>query len=251
MVRCLIYYKDGMIQTASRGGGNYNVATTHIREDDTLRQIFVQSPDLILDGELYHHGSDWPLQRISGLARQQEWKDECKNLEYWVYDYVDTNKSFNERWKVLEALKQLLPDECPVKILDEKLMTGYMAIKKEHDKYVQEGFEGLCARNPDREYGINKRSAIYLVKLKDRKDAEFEITGIRNGMRPEDMCFTLKTKDGKEFAAKPVGDVKSRLYFLEHKDEFIGKMATCTYFNMSQDGIPTQPVFKHLRPADE
>ena len=250
-VRCLIYYKDGMIQTASRGGGNYNVATTHIREDDTLRQIFVQSPDLILDGELYHHGSDWPLQRISGLARQQEWKDECKNLEYWVYDYVDTNKSFNERWKVLEALKQLLPDECPVKILDQKLMTGYMAIKKEHDKYVQEGFEGLCARNPDREYGINKRSAIYLVKLKDRKDAEFEITGIRNGMRPEDMCFTLKTKDGKEFAAKPVRDVKSRLYFLEHKDEFIGKMATCTYFNMSQDGIPTQPVFKHLRPADE
>ena len=250
-VRCLIYYKDGMIQTASRGGGNYNVATTHIREDDTLRQIFVQSPDLILDGELYHHGSDWPLQRISGLARQQEWKDECKNLEYWVYDYVDTNKSFNERWKVLEALKQLLPDECPVKILDQKLMTGYMAIKKEHDKYVQEGFEGLCARNPDREYGINKRSAIYLVKLKDRKDAEFEITGIRNGMRPEDMCFTLKTKEGKEVAAKPVGDVKSRLYFLEHKDEFIGKMATCTYFNMSQDGIPTQPVFKHLRPADE
>ena len=70
-------------------------------------------------------------------------------------------------------------------------------------------------------------------------------------MRPEDMCFTLKTKEGKEFAAKPVGDVKSRLYFLEHKDEFIGKMATCTYFNMSQDGIPTQPVFKHLRPADE
>ena len=141
-VRCLIYYKDGMIQTASRGGGNYNVATTHIREDDTLRQIFVQSPDLILDGELYHHGSDWPLQRISGLARQQEWKDECKNLEYWVYDYVDTNKSFNERWKVLEALKQLLPDECPVKILDQKLMTGYMAIKKGHDKYVQEGCEG-------------------------------------------------------------------------------------------------------------
>ena len=245
-----MYYKDGIIQTASRGGGNYNDATKHIREDPYLLEIFRLRPDLILDGEIYHHGTDWPLQRISGLARLKEWKDECNELEYWIYDIVSSD-SFTNRYSTLKVLEGMLPKNYKIKILEQKLMTGYDAIKAEHDKYVQEGFEGLCARNPDREYGINKRSAIYLVKLKDRKDAEFEITGIRNGMRPEDMCFTLKTKEGKEFAAKPVGDVKSRLYFLEHKDEFIGKMATCTYFNMSQDGIPTQPVFKHLRPADE
>lgn len=246
-----MYYKDGIIQTASRGGGNYNVATKHIREDSTLLEIFRQSPDLILDGELYRHGADWPLQRISGLARQQEWKDECANLQYWVYDYIDVTKSFKDRWEVLKALKEIIPEDSPIKILDQKIMSGYMAIKKEHDKYVQEGFEGLCARNPEKEYGVNKRSAIFLIKLKERKDDEFEITGVREGMRPEDMCFTLKTKDGKEFAAKPVGDVNSRLYFLEHKDEFIGKFATCTYFNLSQDGVPTQPVLKSIRPDDE
>lgn len=251
MVRCLIYYKDGLIQTASRGGGNYNMATKHIREDATLKEIFAQNPDLILDGEIYKHGSDWPLQRISGLSRLKEWKDECGELEYWVYDYIDIKKPFNERWEILQALKELFPENSPIKILDQKLMSGYRAIKKEHDKYVQEGFEGLCARNPDRGYGVNKRSAMYLIKLKDRKDAEFKITGIRNGLRPEDMCFVLKTKDGKEFAAKPIGNAESRLYFLEHKDEFIGKMATCTYFNLSQDGIPTQPVFKSVRPSDE
>ncbi len=240
-----------MIQTASRGGGNYNVATTHIREDDTLRQIFVQSPDLILDGEIYHHGTDWPLQRISGLARQQEWKDECKNLEYWVYDYVDTNKSFNERWKVLEALKQLLPDECPVKILDQKLMTGYLNIKKEHDKYVQEGFEGLCARNPNREYGINKRSALYLIKLKERKDAEATIIDIKEGLREEDMCFILKMPSGLTFAAKPIGEASTRIDYLKNKDNYIGKQMTYTYFTLSKDGIPTQPVAKHIRPDDE
>lgn len=250
-VRCLLYYRDGEILTASRGGGNYHVATQHIRENPVLLSIFAEKPDLILDGELYRHGADWPLQRISGLARLQEWKPECSELQYWVYDYIDTAKSFKERWELLKSLKEIIPDDNPVKILDQKVMSGYITIKKEHDKYVQEGFEGLCARNPDREYGINKRSAIYLIKLKERKDAEFEITGIRTGLRDEDMCFTLKTKDGKEFAAKPVGDAESRKYFLEHKDDFIGKMATCTYFNLSQDGVPTQPVLKSIRESDE
>jgi ATP-dependent DNA ligase len=249
--RMLLYYKDGVIQTASRGGGNYNVATKHIREDKTLIEIFRQSPDLILDGELYRHGSDWPLQRISGLARLQEWKDDCAELEYWVYDYIDTTTPFKDRWKVLSALKTLIPQTSPIKILDQKIMSGYMSIKKEHDRYVQEGFEGLCARNPDKEYGVNKRSALYLIKLKERQDDEFEVIGVREGMRPEDMCFTLKTKEGKEFAAKPVGDVQSRLYFIEHKNEFIGKFATCTYFAISSDGIPTQPVLKSFRPDDE
>lgn len=248
--RCLLYYKDGELHTASRGGGNYDAATTHIRTNPDILKIFNETPDLILDGELYHHGSDWPLQRISGLARQQEWKEECGQLEYWVYDYVGDD-SFDNRWKKLTEFKSNLSETCPVKILEQKKMSGYSSIKAEHDKYVQEGFEGLCARNPDKEYGVNKRSAIYLIKLKERKDDEFEITGVREGMRPEDMCFTLKTKDGKEFAAKPIGDINTRLLYLQNKDSYIGKMATCTYFAISQDGIPTQPVFKHIRPEGE
>lgn len=250
-VRCLMYYKDGMIQTASRGGGNYNVATKHIREDATLLEIFRQSPDLILDGELYHHGADWPLQRISGLSRLQEWKDECKGLQYWVYDYVDTNKPFKDRWQVLDALKNILPEDSPVKILEQKLMSGYLNVKKEHDKYVQEGFEGLCARNPEREYGVNKRSAIYLIKLKERKDAEAKIIDVKEGLRPEDMCFVLKTPEGITFAAKPIGDIATRLKYLQNKDKYIGKQMTYTYFSLSSDGVPTQPVAKHVRPEDE
>ena len=55
----------------------YDPATKHLREDPELLKIFAQKPDLILDGELYHHSTDWPLQRISGLARLKEWTEEC------------------------------------------------------------------------------------------------------------------------------------------------------------------------------
>ena len=71
------------------------------------------------------------------------------------------------------------------------------------------------------------------------------------GLRDEDMCFTLKTIDGKEFAAKPVGTVETRLYYLEHWSEYVGKKATCKYFYYSEEGTPIQPILLHFRPDDE
>ena len=65
------------------------------------------------------------------------------------------------------------------------------------------------------------------------------------------MCFVLKTAEGKEFSAKPSGDVSTRKYYLAHPDEFIGKMATCKYFYYSKDGIPLQPILKNFRASDE
>ena len=249
--RCLMYYKDGMILTASRGGKDYNVATKHLREDPVLLEIFRQSPDLILDGELYKHDVNWPLQRISGVARLKEWSDECENLEYWVYDYVDTSTPFKDRYEILMGMKELFSEDSKIKIVDHVKLRGYLTIKKEHDKYVKEGFEGLCARTADKEYGVNKRSALYLLKMKERKDGEFEIVGVKEGLRPEDMCFTLKTADGKEFQAKPIGPAESKIEYLNNRGDFIGKMATCTFFYYSEDGVPLQPVFQHVRPSDE
>jgi len=52
----MLYYKDGNIYTSSRGGKDYNIAATYIREDAYLQNLFKENPDLILDGELYKHG---------------------------------------------------------------------------------------------------------------------------------------------------------------------------------------------------
>ena len=249
-VRCMIYLKDGKLHSASRGGGTYDPALKHILEDQELLKIFVLKPDLILDGEIYHHGSDWPLQRISGLARQQEWKEECKQLQYWVYDYV-SKEPFSQRYEYLMSLKNNFSETSNIKICDHYKLTGWITVKKWHDKFVKEGFEGLCARNPEKEYGVGKRSGVYLIKLKEFQTDEFKIVGVRDGLRPEDMCFVLRTKEGKEFAAKPACDSETRIYYIQHKDEFIGKMATCKFFYYSQENVPLLPVFEHVRPDDE
>lgn len=248
--RCLMYFKDNLVQTATRGGGNYNAATKHIRENPYIKELFKQNPSLILDGELYKHAPEWSLQRISGTARQQEWQTECGELEYWIYDYID-NIPFKERLESLNQLRDLFPENSPIKICEHVSVSSYIEVKKLHDLWVSEGFEGLCARNPEKEYGINKRSALYLIKLKDRQDDEGEVIDVKEGLRPEDMCFILRAKNGATFAAKPMGTAEQRVYYLEHKDEYIGKQATYTYFSLSEDGIPTQPVLKHFRPIGE
>lgn len=73
-----------------------------------------------------------------------------------------------------------------------------------HNKAVSEGYEGLVVRDPDATYKCGARNS-NMMKIKEFSDDEFEITGIAEGLREEDMCFTLKTKEGYPFKAKPMG----------------------------------------------
>ena len=79
------------------------------------------------------------------------------------------------------------------------------------------------------------------------QDAEFEITGISEGLREEDMCFTLVTDTGIEFKAKPMGSRELKQQYRNDLNDLIGKMATVKYFYLSDDGTPLQPVLKAIR----
>lgn len=144
----MIYYKDGILKTASRGAITYDVAIKHIIEHPKLIELFKENPNLILDGEIYKHG--WTLNKISGLSRKEEPDEEQKHLEYYLYDVADTTKIFKDRLAVLNEIKDKLDltfnperewDENDLKIqfVPQDLMQGWDQIKKCHDKFVSEG----------------------------------------------------------------------------------------------------------------
>jgi len=253
-VRCLLYYKDGQILSASRGGTDYNVPTTLIRDNELLKQWFEENPTLILDGELYAHGHS--LQKLSGIARLKEWEERCEILEYWIYDYVSP-EPFEERYKLLMELQELLEDQEKVKVIDHYILSGWLKVKKMHDVFVSEGFEGLIMRNPKKEYGIGKRSSLYMIKLKDYQDDTFKVVGWVPGLRPiEDMVFVLALlghendavfNDSNTFKAKPVGNRELKEEYVRDINDLIGQKADVKYFGYSDDGKPTQPTFKAFR----
>lgn len=258
--RCLLYYnpEDDSIHSASRGGEHYDAATTHLREDPVLLEVFRNMPHLILDGELYKHGKS--LQQISGAARMEKNAYDCDWLEYYVYDLIDLedmDKPAKDRIKLLQSLQQSYgwgfdpykewkKGELQIQIVPQVYISGWDAMEKLHAQYVEEGFEGLVIRNPDRPYKPNGRTND-MIKIKMYKDDEFEITGLSEGLREEDMCFTLVTADGLEFKAKPMGTRELKQQYREDLDQLIGKMATVKYFYLSDEGVPLQPVLKCIR----
>ena len=48
--------RDGEVHTSSRGGGDYDIPTTYIRQDPYIVKLLTENEGLILDGELYRHG---------------------------------------------------------------------------------------------------------------------------------------------------------------------------------------------------
>ena len=258
-VRCSFYWKDGEVKSASRGGGDYDPSTYQLREHPILRSFLSTHPDWVLDGELYKHGKS--LQQISGAARMEKTALGCSWIEYFVYDIMVPNVPFSDRYAMLNELAEYLnqehfnperewsKDELRMQVVPHVFIAGDNKkdqIMDLHNQYVAEGWEGCVARDVSKAYKYGGRGQ-EMVKFKMYQDAEFEITGISEGLRPEDMCFTLKTEDNIEFKAKPMGSRELKEQYREDLDKLIGKMATVKYFYLSDEGTPLQPVLKAIR----
>ncbi len=243
--RCLLYWKDNEVKTASRGGQDYDLATTYIRQDPYIISLFKNNPNLILDGEIYRHG--WTLNVISGLCRLESLEERHKELKFHCYDIADESLPFKARNIKLNEIRTNCPIDSKLVVIKQTPVKGLKEIQAQHDKAISEGYEGLVIRDPEANYKYGARDN-RMMKLKRFSDAEFKITGISEGLREEDMCFTLETKEGYPFKAKPIGTREDKQWYREHISELIGKMGTVKYFGMTNTDkpVPNLPVFKNL-----
>lgn len=255
-VRCLMYWDGKEVHTASRGGEAYDPATTHIRENKVLINFFKENPTIILDGELYKHGKT--LQQISGAARMEKNAYDCDWLEFWVYDCYDkanpdmiANDRIKFLFEVLDVYLNSTENTKPIdliRVVAQTYVHGEQMIWDFHDEYVAEGFEGCVIRNPDKPYKPNGRTND-MIKFKNYKSEDFKVVGYELGLRgSEDMCFICELEDGRTFKAMPVGDRAIKEEYVENfESKYKDHFAECTYFNYSNDGIPTQPKMRVFR----
>ena len=257
-LRALIYMgTDGELHTASRGAMNYDAAMYKILSHPTLIKLFKENPGLILDGECYHHG--YSLQKLNSIARTQKTAVDYEVLQFYWYDIVDTNSTFDERWAYMQDLrdhlnltfepeKEFEDDELRIQFVPQILVTGYDDMLKLHNQYVEEGWEGLVVRDPDKVYRPNGRTND-MIKIKIYKDDCFKVVGIETGLRgSEDMVFIMEMEDGRTFKAKPFGDrLQKEEYCNNFEEKYKGHTGECKFFYYSDDGIPLQPAFKAFR----
>ena len=257
-VRCLLYYKDGVVHTASRGGEHYDYSTHHICEYPPLVKFFEENPTVILDGELFRRFKS--LQQISGAARMEKTAYDGDWLQYWIYDcyipdmtaqdrYCFLINELNHKHEIMVYDNTDLDDnDDVVRVLAQVSVEGWPSMELLHDKYVAEGFEGLVIRDPSKPYKPGGRTND-MIKIKHYQSSEFLVTGYELGLRgSEDMTFICETAEGIVFKAMPVGDREVKAEYVENFEEkYEGHMAECTYFNLSDDGVPTQPKLRVFR----
>ena len=257
-LRCLIYMGDnGELHTASRGAMNYDAAMYEILSHPDLIRVFKENPGLIMDGEAYHHF--WSLQQLNSIARTQKTVVDYSVLQFYWYDIVDLNSTFDERLSYMKDLqdelnltfepeKEFKRGELRVQFVPQISVKGYDNMLKLHNQYVEEGWEGLVVRDLDKVYRPNGRTND-MIKIKVYKSEDFKVVDYELGLRgSEDMVFVCEMPDGRTFKAKPLGDRQQKEEYVENFESlYKNHIGECKFFYYSDDGLPLQPAFKAFR----
>lgn len=217
----------------SRGGQLF-----HTLEHLTKPLFEILSFNEMVHGELYNH--DWSLQKIGSYTK--DLKKDAHKLEYWIYDYPNTNFKWRDR---LTILREKITDSYlpTIKLVPTVVVRSYEEAKEWHDVWVAHGYEGGMLRNHDGFY-IFEYNSKDLEKVKEFEDAEFEIIGGKEGTGNDEGCvvFRCVTPEGIEFDVRPKGTVERRRIMFENLHSYIGESLTVRFAEYSDDKVPLQPV---------
>ena len=245
-VRCLaVLNKDGTVSLMSRKGKEFP-HLNHIRKDIAANN---SNESIVIDGELY--SDTLTFQELVGLVRRETLKEgndeQMFEVSLRVYDCIDLNNEadFKDRYVTITAITS---GAEYLSLVENMRVTNENQIHKYQAQFVEEGYEGAMVRNLTGAYAIGKRSA-NLQKVKTFLDDEFEIVGFTQGTGGETGCviWICKTKDGKEFNVRPRGTREERKEYFQNGDDYIGKMLTVRYQELTDDGIPRFPVGISIR----
>jgi DNA ligase-1 len=247
-VRCIIQLNDkGEVIAYSRTGKPW-LNINHILSN--LKPLFSSQPDVILDGELYNHDLRDNFEKIISLVRKQkptnEDRLESKELvQFHCYDYANGSDSYGIRMDNLIASDMY--SYC-IKFVPTTLVAEDQT-QSQHQLNLDEGYEGSILRL-DSPY--QRKRSHNLQKFKDFHDAEATIIGYVDGKGKREGTlgkFLMMDEDEVEFGCPPGKgyNYKDLADMLNNIHDYIGKVATFTYFERTKAGSYRHPLFKALR----
>lgn len=257
-IRCII-----TIDGATTRQGQPIESIDHILAD--LVPVFEDSPELVLDGELYNHdfkddfntltsvirkgfkldkkalkaGITEEMQRAELLARQKEL------IQFHVYDIADAEFGpFKDRTDTLDAIFLQEFDIPSVYVVNTFVVDDQERLDELLESFFAEGFEGQMVRSLHGNYEHTRSK--HLLKRKDFATAEFKVKRIEEGNGnwagyAKRVVFELE--DGRENEAGIRGNQAFCKDLLERKDYF--EQGWVTIRAMSQrtpDGKLRAPV---------
>jgi len=248
-LRC-IAKKDGLF---SRNGKRY-YSVPHIEE--TLKPLFDANPTLILDGELYCDKFANDFNAICSLVKKtkpsaSDIEASSAAIEYHVYDIVDTEHVFSERnsryKEIITSLRSNV-SKCPIVEVETTEINTKDQLDELYTQYLEKGYEGQMVRF-NKKYET-KRSK-YLLKRKEFQDKEYVVLDIIEGEGNKQGvagAMVFESERGIKFNSNIKGNREFLRDIWENKQEYIGKLATVKFFNLTPDNnLPRFPYVTSFR----
>ncbi len=247
-VRCLFTAKGAF----SRANNQF-MNVEHIEQ--ALKPFFAKNPTTVLDGELYNHGLKDDFEKIISLVKKKKPTDNdraeaAELVQYHIYDVASmTIGTYTDRYLFILAEKSLKNKPC-LQVIDNNLVLDFDDAIVMHKKNLKLGYEGSMYRTPSGKYKGTR--SWDLMKFKDFHDAEATIVdfvagkGKRTGTLGK---FIMQDDEGVEFGCPPGKgyDYDALAEMLENAAQYVGQLATFTYFERTKAGSYRHPHYKCLR----
>ena len=234
--------------------GKQNHTCPHIFAE--FKQLEEEFPGLVLDGELYSHGT--ALGDIAGLCSVNkklkditfaEFKETREKIVYRVYDgwdgcVTDQDSTYHLRHA---RLRELLRFCKYIQVVDTTICETFEEVMDFMEDAVNAKYEGAIIRDLAAPYCFGRGNQ--LLKLKKFEDEEFEIVEILpgekgrwTGVAKKVLCKLpdgVTDKQGSNtFEANLRGSVEANTLLMENKDQWVGKSCTVKYQCLSKYGVP-------------
>jgi DNA ligase 1 len=232
----------------TRKGENY-ITIPHIF--NVIKHLFIQFPDLVLDGEGYNHDLRFKLNECMSLLRKtkkatsEDISRAEQIIQYHVYDgygftvngkqITKDTPCFERRdalFHLLKGISYIFPVEYVV-IFDEKTLMSL------YEGFISDGYEGAIVRRLNAPYQ-NKRTKD-LLKVKPMDDDEFEIVNVEEGTgnwAGKAKRITFRMRNGETFGGSFKGTMEQAERCLKEKNKWIGQTVTVNYFGFTGLGTP-------------
>ena len=262
-VRCVIQYENRPLENIDDLSGKLteNVVVAYSRTGKEWKNIehilqklvpfFDKYPNVILDGELYNHDLRDDFEQIISIVRKTKpTKDDkllsLKYVQFHCYDIIDETLTFEERNYFIS--KHVKPSRC-IKHVKTQAVASESLSKVIHQQNLDAGYEGSILRTND-VYQCKRSHS--LRKFKDFHDTEATIIGYVEGKGKRLGTlgkFLMVDANGVEFGCPPGKgyNYKDLADMLKNVKDYVGQVATFTYFEKTKAGSYRHPLFKCIR----
>lgn len=255
---------DG-IRAISVGNKLFTRSHKEIKFLDHIKNVLSMiSSKYPLDGELYCESlcignrniqNPEKFNKISGACRPILKKPASyeSQISFYIFDIIIPDVNQQERFEELELIKEkykVIKTNYPIpdslKFVPWEQVKTVENVKEIDRKWVQAGYEGTILR---KNTTYSKGRTSNLLKNKSFLDSEFKIVGATQGEGSSKglVVWECQTENNILFTVVPSLDHATREQQYKNREQFIGKLLTIRYQELSDDGVPRFPVGKAIR----